>query len=250
MINTALAQWRSGQRSVGVWLTLSDLHSAELAGQMGYDWLCVDLQHGMVDAADLWKILAALSASPTTPIVRVAGNAPDQIGRALDSGALGVIVPMVNTADEARAAAAACRYPPAGTRSCGPVRSAAYSSADYMATANDQLACIVMIETPDGLQNVEAIAAVPGVDALFVGPVDLCFALGLAPGDFEAAAFRAAVRRILSAGAATGKPVGIFGYSAEIAARALDDGFVFASAGTDAGFLRAAGEDALRRVRG
>ena len=235
---------------MGVWLTLSDLHSAELAGQMGYDWLCVDLQHGMVDAADLWKILAALSASPTTPLVRVAGNAPDQIGRALDSGAHGVIVPMVNTEDEARAAASACRYPPAGTRSCGPVRSAVYTSADDMATVNGELACIVMIETPDGLHNVEAIAAVAGVDALFVGPVDLCFALGLAPGDFEAPEFRSAVNRILADGSASGKPVGVFGHSAEIAARALDQGFAFASAGTDAGFLRAAGADALRVVRG
>jgi len=229
---------------------LSDLHSAELAGQMGYDWLCVDLQHGMVDAADLWKILAALSASPSTPVVRVAGNAADQIGRALDSGAQGVIVPMVSTVAEAEAAASACRYPPVGTRSCGPVRSAAYALADYMASSNDQLACIVMIETPDGLANVEAIAAVPGVDALFIGPVDLCLALGVPPGQFEAPVFKSAVARILAAGKASGKPVGIFGYSAEIAGECLANGFAFASAGVDTGFLRASGEAALKTARG
>ena len=250
MINTALRQWRAGERSVGIWLTLSDLHSAELAGQMGFDWLCVDLQHGMVDAADLWKILAVLSASAATPLVRVAGHADDQIGRALDSGAQGVIVPMVNTAAQARAVAMACRYPQDGHRSCGPVRSAAYSAADYMATANQELACIVMIETPDGLANVEAIAAEEGVDALFIGPVDLCFAVGVPPGQFDAPAFRDAVDRILAAGRSHGKPVGIFGYSPERAAEALSSGFAFASAGTDAGFLRAAAGAALALARG
>jgi 4-hydroxy-2-oxoheptanedioate aldolase len=217
---------------------------------MGFDWLCVDLQHGMVDAADLWKILAVLSASPSTPLVRVAGHADDQIGRALDSGAQGVIVPMVNTAAQARAAAMACRYPPAGHRSCGPVRSAAYTGADYMATANQELACIVMIETPDGLENVEAIAAEDGVDALFIGPVDLCFAVGVPPGDFAAPAFQAAVDRILAAGRSQGRPVGIFGYSPEMAAQWLSGGFAFASAGTDAGFMRSAAEAARALVRG
>lgn len=248
MINNALRQWRAGERSVGVWISLGDLYSAEVLADMGFDWLCVDLQHGFLDSADLAKVLSATATSATTPIVRVAGNHFDQIGKVLDAGAHGVIVPMVNTAEEAARAAYACRYPPRGGRSNGPVRGVSDSTA-YMRSAGTETACVVMIETADGLGNVNAIAGTPGVDALFIGPFDLCLAIGLEPGDFAAPRFGDALAKVLDACRTAGKPAGIFGYTAEIAARHLSQGFVFASIGGDASFMQAGALAALKIAR-
>ncbi len=248
MINHALRQWRASERSLGVWLSLGDLYSAEVMAGVGFDWLCVDLQHGFMDAADLAKILAVTATSATTPLVRVAGNHFDQIGKALDAGAHGVIVPMVSTADEAARAARACRYPPRGGRSNGPVRGVGDAGA-YLSTSGAELACIVMIETAEGLENVAAIAGTVGVDALFVGPFDLCLAIGLEPGDFASPRFGDALAKVLEAARVSGKPAGIFGYTAEIAARHLAEGFVFASIGTDAAFMSAAAAAALKIAR-
>lgn len=248
MINHALRQWRTGERSLGAWIGLGDLYSMELIAGLGFDWLCVDLQHGFMDSADLAKILTAAATSATTPLVRVAGNHFDQIGKALDAGAHGIIVPMVSSAEEAARAAHACRYPPRGGRSNGPIRGVS-DSADYMRTAGGETACVVMIETADGLGNVNAIAGTPGVDALFIGPFDLCLAIGLEPGDFAAPRFGDALAKVLDACRTAGKPAGIFGYTAEIAARHLSQGFVFASIGGDASFMQAGALAALKIAR-
>ena len=165
MINRALLQWRTQEKSLGVWLSLAETHTAETLAHQGFDWLCIDLQHGLTDYGDLTRLLPALSNSSTTPLVRVAANQAAQIGKALDAGAQGVIVPMVSTVGEAERAVSACRYPPQGLRSCGPIRAAMSEGIGYLQTANAQVACVVMIETEEGLRNVEAIAAVEGVDA-------------------------------------------------------------------------------------
>jgi len=217
--------------------------------RMDIDWICYDLQHGLMDYSDLLRLLPAICGLPVTPLVRVAANQPDQIGRVLDAGAQGVIVPMVNTPEDARVAAQACRYPPAGNRSCGPMRDVLISGMQYLQRANNEMACIAMIETAEGLANVDEIAAVEGVDALFVGPIDLCFGLGIAPGNFDDPAFRSAIERILTATQANGIAAGMFGYSPELAREALDTGFVFASAGTDISFFRNGVDAALKTVR-
>jgi 4-hydroxy-2-oxoheptanedioate aldolase len=248
MINHALRQWRAGERSAGVWIGLGDLVSAETLAGVGFDWLCVDLQHGFIDAADLAKILAVTANSATTPLVRVARNRFDQIGKVLDAGALGVIVPMVDTAEEAADAVAACRYPPHGRRSNGPIRGVTDGAA-YLNGADTEIACVLMIETAEGLENVEAIAATPGVDALFIGPVDMCLTLGLGGADFGSPRLTEALDRVLAACRAQGKPAGIFGYTPEIATRYLREGFTFASIGTDTGFMSAAAVAALAMAR-
>jgi len=248
MINHTLRQWRAGQRSVGGWVSLGDLYSAEIMAGMGFDWLCVDLQHGFMDTADLAKILAATATSATTPLVRVAANQFDQIGKALDAGALGVIVPMVSTVEEARFAAAACRYPPHGRRSNGPVRGSS-NLADYVSAAESEIACVLMIETAEGLANVDAIASVDGVDALFIGPVDLCSTLGLGLRDFGSPTYRSALETIKRACRDNQKAAGIFGYTAELAAEYLASGFGFASIGNDAGFIQIAATAALEIAR-
>ena len=248
--NTALARWRAGDRTVGGWLSVSNTHVAELMAHAGFDWLCVDLQHGLLDYIDLLHMLPAISTTAATPLVRVASHDPAGIMKALDAGAMGVIVPLVNTAAEARAAVSACRYPPDGTRSFGPLRAALYGGRGYAVEANGQIACIAMIETRAGLDNLEAILAVPGLGGIYVGPSDLGLALGLsALGDSDDPVHLAAVASIREACARHGVPAGIHTSSRAWAQRRLDDGFNFVTLGSDVGFLmRAVGED-LASVR-
>lgn len=250
MNNIALNQWRRKEKSKGIWSNLPDVHLAELLARSGADWICFDLQHGLMDYSALTSLLPAVCGLPITPIVRVAANRSEQIGKALDVGAHGVIVPMVNDAAEAQQAASACRYPPDGLRSCGPMRDSMLEGVEYLQTANEQVACIAMIETEEGLANVDAIAAVEGVDALFVGPMDLCYGLGLTPGDFDNPKFATAIKTILAACERHGCAAGIFGYTPALAAQNLEDGFDFASIGTDISFARSGAAQAMRTVNG
>ncbi|MBL4802569.1 MAG: hypothetical protein JKY45_11810 [Emcibacter sp.] len=245
MKNSSLEKWRNGESSIGAWISLTDLHTAETLAHMDFDWVCFDLQHGLLSYSHLLTLIPAITGTDTTPLVRVSKNDAGEIGRALDAGAHGVIVPMVNSVEEAEMAVAACRYPPVGGRSCGPMRGILLSGVEYLATANDQVACIVMIETHEGLKNVEAIARAPGVDALFIGPIDLCYGLGITPGDFSNPRFVLAVETIKEACKAAGCAAGFFGYSAELARSALDQGFTFVSAGTDINFFREGAKSAL-----
>ena len=249
MNNTALAKWRARQASPGGWVSLGELHIVEVMSRMPFDWLCFDLQHGLLSEKDLLQMLAVAKATSVTPIVRVASNDAGRIGRALDAGAEGVIVPMVETAEEAAALVSACRYPPDGARSCGPMRDFLHSGPQYLAEANDQIAAIAMIETQKGLDNVSAIAGTPGIDALFVGPMDLCFGLGIRPGAFDDPVFVEALACIEKAGREAGCAVGMYGYDVERARDALASGYVFASIGTDIGFLRMGAQSAFSELK-
>ncbi len=250
MQNTSLAKWRSGEHSVGAWINLPDLHIAETLARMDFDWLCFDLQHGLLSYSHLLSLIPAISATNVTPLVRVADHSASGIGRALDAGAQGVIVPIIDTPEQAAAAVAACRYPPQGMRSCGPMRGLMTDGFAYLASANDEIACITMIETAKGLENVEAIAATEGLSALFVGPADLCFGLGIMPGDFANPKFTDAIERIVAAARTAGIAVGLFGYSPDTAHSAKDQGFNFVSAGTDIAFLRQGAASAFATVTG
>lgn len=250
MQNTSLNKWREHQASLGAWINLPDLHITETLARSGLDWLCFDLQHGLMDYHDLARILPGLNGQPVTPLVRVAANSGDQIGKVLDVGAQGVIVPMVNNVDEAKKAVAACFYPPKGLRSCGPMRPVMQYGFEYLAKANDNVACVVMIETLEGLENVEAIAAVEGIDGVFIGPVDLCYGLGITPGDFGHAKFQDALMTIIHACKTNNIAAGMFGYSPELAKQAIDSGFTFVSAGTDISFFRAGMAQSIATAKG
>ncbi len=163
------------------WLSISHGFTAEIMARQGFDALCVDLQHGTSEANDVLPMLQAISQTDTVPFVRVAWNDPASIMRALDLGAYGIIVPLVNNAEEAAAAVAACRYPPDGIRSSGPVRAAHYGGANYFTEANDEIIVMAMVETKEGLANLDEICATPGLDAVYIGPADLSFALDMAP---------------------------------------------------------------------
>jgi 4-hydroxy-2-oxoheptanedioate aldolase len=164
--------------SYGAWCVIPTGFTAQLLAHAGFDWLCVDTQHGPVGYTELRSIVQAVRFTGVPTLVRVSTNSPGEIMRALDVGADGVIVPLVNTADEAKAAVAACRYPPLGTRSWGP--SGASIGREFTPEgANDDVACVVMVETREGLANVDEIAAVPGLDGIYVGPNDLALSHGL-----------------------------------------------------------------------
>src|SRR6267142_1134334 len=174
--------WRENKCVTMGWLSLSNAFTAEVMARQGFDALVVDMQHGLTDMANLWPMLQAISQTDTVAVVRVAWNDPAAIMKALDFGAYGILVPLINTAEDAAKAVAACRYPPVGIRSSGPVRAVHYGGADYVAKANDEIVVMGMIETKEGLANLDAICATPGLDAVYIGPADLSFALGLPPG--------------------------------------------------------------------
>ena len=248
--NAVLKAWREDAQTVGCWLSLANTHTAEALAGLGFDWVCVDLQHGLLDYQDLTGMLPAISSSSATPLVRVPWNEPYEIMKALDVGAYGVIVPMVNDRAEAEQAVAACRYPPLGNRSFGPIRAALYGGRGYAREANDHIACIAMIETRRGLDNLEEIVTTPGLNAVYIGPSDLALALGLpATGDSDHPEHAAAVSRILEACKRAKIAAGIHTSSLAFTQKYLAAGFNMVTLGSDAGFMiRAAAAD-LAAVR-
>ena len=248
--NKALEAWRQGRPTIGGWLSIGNAYSAELMAHLGFDWLCADMQHGMIGDHDLRQMLPAMSTTDVTPLVRVPWNDPATIMKTLDAGAYGVIVPMINNRQEALKAVSACRYPPEGQRSFGPIRAALYGGEGYAAEANRQVACIGMIETRQGLDNLEEIVTTPGLDGIYIGPADLALAIGLAPvGDNDDPAHVATVDRIFKACRAHGLAVGIHTWSAAFTRRYLEQGFQFVTLGTDSGFMAKKASADLREAR-
>jgi 4-hydroxy-2-oxoheptanedioate aldolase len=249
--NSALKIWRDGGQTIGCWLSLGNAYTAESLAQLGFDWVCIDLQHGLLDYQDLLYMLPAISRSSAVPLVRVPWNEPYEIMKALDAGAYGVIVPMVNNREEAERAVAACRYPPQGGRSFGPIRAALYGGRGYAAEANGQIACIAMIETREGIEKLDEIVSTPGLDAVYIGPADLGLALGLPPvGDTDHPEHAAVVERIAAACRAAGIAVGIHTSSLRYTRRYLDAGFNLVTLGSDAGFMVRAASADLAAARG
>ena len=185
MSNHLLEKWASRTEVLGTWLSLPDSHAAEVVARVDFDYVCVDMQHGVADYQIAAAMLQAINLTGNgTPICRVPWNEPGIIGRMLDAGARGVIIPMVNSVEEAKRAVAATKYPPAGERSYGPTiigARARNAGEDYYPTANETNACIPMIETRQAVENLDDILAVDGVDAIYVGPADLSLSYGYGP---------------------------------------------------------------------
>ena len=224
--NKIKQMWKAGQCVTLGWLSVSHGFSAEVMARQGFDALCVDLQHGTAEMKDVAPMLQAISQTDSVPVVRVAWNEPAAIMKALDLGAYGIIVPLVNTPEEAKMAVDACRYPPVGMRSSGPVRAVHYGGADYVAHANDEIVVMAMIETKEGLANLDAICATPGLDAVYIGPADLSFALGLPPrGDNPDPLHLATCDKILAAAHKAGIKCVMHCAGAAFAAGAVKRGF-------------------------
>lgn len=231
----------------GTWLNLGSGLTAEIAGRAGFDWLLIDLEHGSGDEAHLLGQLQAISATEAAPIVRIVWNEAPRVKRTLDLGPSGIMIPYVNTAEEARRAVAAMRYPPQGVRGAARFTRAAGFSQDfdrYFAEANSNLLTVVQIETPQAVAQVEEIAAVDGVDVLFVGPLDLSVGLGI-PQQYTHPDFRAALHRVSEAARQANKAAGILLASSDQIAPTVADGFTFLAVGSDGGMV-AAGMKSLR----
>lgn len=225
MANALKAIWRGDGAAHGAWLSIPSGVSAEVVARIGFDYVCIDLQHGAVDYQAAVGMLQAINLGASAPVVRVPWNEPGIIGKVLDAGAMSVIVPMVNSPEEARAAVAACRYAPAGARSFGPIRAFLQEGPGYYGSANAEVACIPMIETRQAVANLDAILDVPGIDAVYVGPADLSVTLGLPPGNNDdRPEFVGALEKIVATCRARGVVPGIHA-NAALAARRREMGF-------------------------
>jgi len=225
-------RWGSGH-VLGAWMFLREPMTAEAAARAGYDYVVVDMQHGIASESEMLAMIQATEAAGAVPVVRVAHNDATSIGRALDAGALAVIVPMVNDAESAARAVAACRYAPEGSRSYGPVAAISRYSDDYALVANQTVACIVMIETKEAVESIDAILSVPGIDGVYVGPVDLSLTLGLPPDtDHDDPRFTDAIAAVVTACHRHGIVPGIHA-DASLAAKWRSVGFRLITVGYD-----------------
>ena len=241
----------AGKAAVNGWLAIPSGFSAEVMAQCGWDSVTVDLQHGVQDYLSMVQCFQAMQGHPITPLVRVPWNEPGIIGKCLDGGAMGIICPMVNNAAEARALADACLYPPAGKRSNGPIRAAMYGEASsYQATANDEILVVPMIETQQGIDNIEEILSVPGISGIYIGPSDMGLALGLVPTlDREEPVILEIYDKLLSACKKHRKFAGIHNGTASYAARMMQLGFQFCTIANDSGLMARAAREAVAATR-
>jgi 4-hydroxy-2-oxoheptanedioate aldolase len=225
-VNTVKQKWREKKAAIGGWLSIPSSYSAEIMAHQGFDWLCVDTQHGVIEYSNAVPMLQAISTTETMPFVRVPWNEPSIIMKYLDAGAYGIIIPMVSNREDAERAVQACRYPPKGMRSYGPNRVTLYAGAGAVGEADDQVACVVMIETAEALEKLDEILSVPGVDAAYIGPSDLSLAIGLPPrADNTDPTHLATVSRIREACVRHGVVPGIHCNSAAFVSDKIREGF-------------------------
>jgi len=176
--NPLRTKFEAHEPAIGCWLTSPSSVVAEVAARVGFDYVCIDMQHGLIDYSDVVPMLQALSLGDATATVRVPWNEPGIIGKVLDAGAMAVIVPMVNTPEQAAQALASGRYAPLGSRSTGPIRVMPLEGPDYHDSANEQCTIIPMIETVEAIDNLAGILSTPGVEVVYVGPADLAVSMG------------------------------------------------------------------------
>ena len=217
--------WQQNRHAVNGWLAIPNSFRAEVMAHQGWDTLTVDMQHGVIDYAQMVPMLQAISTTPTVPIVRVPWLEPGIVMKSLDAGAYGIICPMVNTREDAQRLVAYTHYAPKGSRSFGPVRANLYGGADYAQKANDTIVAFAMIETKQALDNLDDILSVEGLDAVYIGPSDLSLALGCRPvfDDVDPPVAQA-IEHILERAKAHGVRAGVHNGVPEVAKRARGDG--------------------------
>jgi 4-hydroxy-2-oxoheptanedioate aldolase len=237
----------AGTRQIGLWSSLCSNIGAEIIADAGFDWILFDTEHSPNEVPGLVAQLQATQSGTATPIVRPAWNDPVVIKRILDIGAQAILVPFVETAEEAAKAVAATRYPPEGIRgTSGSSRAARYGRVkDYLKIANEEICVLVQVETAGALGRLEEIAAVHGVDGVFIGPSDLAASLGHV-GELNHPEVQAAIEDAMRRLTRLGKPPGILTASEADARRYIEWGAVFIAVGSDVGLL-ARGADALAR---
>lgn len=242
--------WKNDQAAVNGWLAVPNAFSAEVMAHQGWDTLTIDMQHGVIDYAQMVGMLQAISTTATVPIVRVPWLEPGIVMKALDAGAYGVICPMVNTREDAQRLVSYTHYAPQGARSFGPVRAALYGGADYATQANQTLVAFAMIETAQALDNLDAILSVEGLDAIYIGPSDLSLALGCKPvfDDVDPKVAQA-IDHIVERARAHGVQAGVHNGRPDVALARIARGFRFVTVSSDARILAAGSQDLLQAMR-
>lgn len=242
--------WAAGRGAVNGWCSIPSTITAEMMSMNGFDSLTIDLQHGLVDYQTALSMLQAMTASGITPLARVPWNEPGIIMKLLDAGALGIICPMINTAEDAARFVGATLYTPDGYRSSGPTRAGLVHGGGYHKESNANIVSMAMVETVEAVGNVEAIAATPGLKGIYIGPSDLAITMGFQPGlDRREPEMVAAIDRVLKACKANGIKAGLHcltpGYIKEMFAL----GFDFASLSSDVRIFGAAVASQLAETR-
>ncbi|MEA2782017.1 MAG: 4-hydroxy-2-oxoheptanedioate aldolase [Rhodospirillaceae bacterium] len=244
--------WASGGAAVNGWLAIPSSFSAETMAHQGWDSLTVDLQHGMIDYATGVPMLQAISTTAVTPLARVPWLEEGICMKMLDAGCYGIICPMINGGADAERFVAACRYPPRGQRSFGPIRANLYGGPDYAAKANEEIVLFAMIETRSGLDHLDEILSVPGLDAVYIGPADLSNALGCTPKfDQDEKPVVEAIEFIVRRTRERGLVAGIHNGTPRYALSMIELGFQFVTIASDARLMAAkAGEVVAETRRG
>jgi 4-hydroxy-2-oxoheptanedioate aldolase len=251
LANVIRSKWASGGVAFGAWAALPSAFAAELMCAPNVDYVCIDQQHGLIDYAVAVEMLRAIEGRGVVALTRVPANEGWMIGKALDAGIQGVVVPMVNSGAEARAAVEACRYYPKGTRSFGPVRASMVMDSRDMAAVGDSVLCFVMVETRVAVERIDEIAATPGLDGIYIGPADLALGLGLPPNlDKEEPEHVAAVAKILAACRRHKIIAGIQCGSGKSARKFADMGFQFVTFTKDSSLLPASVEKEIAAALG
>lgn len=247
--NPLIDTWRDGGYTLNGWMHIPSSWAAETMAHAGWDSVTIDLQHGFADIETTMTMFQAISTTDTVPLVRATWNDPLQIQRVLDAGVYGVICPVVNTREECEQFVGACRYPPMGYRSLGPTRAAVYAGRDYAQYANETVLTFAMVETATGLENIDEILTVPGLDGIFVGPGDLGLTLvGQLGIDVHHPVVAEAIRTIADKTRAAGKVAGIWCPSAEIALEMRAIGYQFLTIASDVRLLTAASQAAISQM--
>ncbi len=249
--NPVKAALKAGKPQVGTWLSMGNVMATRLMARVGFPWLTVDLEHSPIDWSDAGVLFGCIADAGCVPLARVPRGDHDHIKRVLDAGAWGIVVPMVDTVEEAKAAIAAARYPPVGNRSVGGSLHAlnfGAASGDYYKHANDEILVVLQTESPRGVHNAEAIYSLKGVDAIFVGPNDLNAQMrdesGKDPSHEE---LEAMLQRVLAVGKKVGTPVGLHVQTVEAVKKRVAEGWQFIALGSE---LRMMLAEAQRFVSG
>ncbi|RJT32012.1 2,4-dihydroxyhept-2-ene-1,7-dioic acid aldolase [Mesorhizobium waimense] len=254
MIKNKLKQiWAEGRPTINGWLSIGNAFTAEIMAAQGYDSVSIDIQHGALDYSAVLPMFQAMRASGVVPMARVPWLEPGIIMKALDAGAYGIICPMVNTGGQAAEFVSYLRYPPLGQRSFGPTRVSFAAGANYAGEANDEILAFAMVETKQAMDNLDDIAATPGLDGIYVGPADLTLSVTdgrLSPGfDREEPEMLDALHRIVAACKANGIKAALHCGTAEYAARAIEWGFNMTTVAGDSRLLAAAAAASVGRFR-
>jgi len=249
-MNRVRQVWADGRAAVLGWLHIPSAFSAEALAHCGYDGLVIDLQHGAAEASDVAAMLMAIECGGAEPFVRVTANAPAEVMKVLDLGAYGVIAPLVESAAEASRFAAALHYPPRGMRSFGPRRPLLRYGGDYLAAASSSVVSLAMIESVQGLEDLDAILAVADYDGVFIGPSDLALSLGRTPKpDSDDPHVQDVIAEIRTRCKAAGKRVGLFCVDPQFARAKIAEGFDLVSIAPDLTMLTSAAKTAVQVAR-